>query len=100
MTDIKELIAGTIVPMASDLGVDIELTEDDETSGIWISSIERISGNKGSGREVLEQLLEDAAQHEITVRGAVTPPNDQLENYYQDIGFELQSENSRTIIIK
>lgn len=82
-------------------GVELDLEwQDHGEELIWLSSIERVSGRKGSGAQVLESLFEIAEEYDLTIEGQIDAPVGALAKYYRDLGFEIEIRSGRTVIIK
>lgn len=75
-----------VIDQSSKMGVNLKAGEDD--AGIWIDMIERTTGDKGSGKAVLDILCQyaDAVGKEITLYVESYAPA--LERLYRSVGFE------------
>lgn len=94
LADVSELIHD-----AERCGVEMDIDYDDEEGPrLWLSSIARTSGKSGSGSNALAQLLDLSEQYDIAVAGAIEPPNQRLEQFYIQHGFDITQEGDRTLI--
>tara|TARA_B100000929_G_scaffold90447_1_gene70915 strand:+ start:4395 stop:4727 length:333 start_codon:yes stop_codon:yes gene_type:complete len=104
--DVVEDLDGVLDELSEEaehIGIEIEvqLTENSEGEDVlWLSSIERVSGKRGSGAVILERLSEIAADHEISIEGQISEPVGSLSSYYRNQGFEIEVRDGRTIIVK
>lgn len=93
-----EIIIKEITQEAQKHGVEIDLTPNGDQE-IWISMINRREALSGKARIILEELIAEAKDSDIIVRGAIAPKNQKLEEYYKEIGFDIQDDGDRSIII-
>lgn len=77
---------------ADQMGIFLDLHLDLDANNkpyIWLGELMRTSGEKGSGRRVLENLFAFADDHDLPIRAAVLCWNEALLEYYSDLGFEV-----------
>lgn len=95
-----ESLFDDLVEEAFSMGVELELNADNaEYEGVvWLSSIERTTGQKGSGSTVLSMLIDIAHENDLTIKGQIENNNDKLADYYRNNGFFVEYHSNRTTI--
>ena len=89
-----------LVQQALTCGLKTRVSIDDDEKTVWVRSIARFNSVTGRAASFLSDLRDVASEYGYQVAASVLNKEPRLAHYYQDIGFDIETDDRGRLLIR